>query len=53
MRKLLFILAGCRDLVRRHRLYFLTPLLIVLALLSFLVYSVGPALVLSFIYAGL
>jgi hypothetical protein len=53
MRKLLFIVRECRDLVRRHRLYFLLPILIVLAVLSFLVFQIGPALILSFIYAGL
>lgn len=53
MRKLIFILKECRDLVRRHRLYFLAPLLLALAVLSFLVFQIGPALIVAFIYAGL
>jgi hypothetical protein len=50
---MLFILAECRELVRRHRLYFLAPLLIALAVLSFLVFQIGPALIVAFVYAGL
>lgn len=39
-------------LIRRHRLYFLAPVLIMLILLAFLVYYIGPTVVMSFIYAG-
>lgn len=53
MRKTLFILKECRELVRRHKLYFLMPLLFALAVLSFLVFQIGPSLIVAFIYAGL
>ncbi len=53
MRKMLYILKECRELVRRHKLYFLMPLLFALAALSFLVFHIGPSLIVAFIYAGL
>lgn len=52
MNKVLFILKEMFYLVRRHKLYFLCPIFIILALLAFLVYYIGPAVVISFIYAG-
>jgi hypothetical protein len=52
MRKILYILKEMAYLIRRHRLAFLAPILIMLALLAFLVYYIGPALITSFIYAG-
>lgn len=39
-------------LIRKHKVYFLAPLFIVLALLAFLVYYIGPTIIVSFIYAG-
>lgn len=40
-------------LIGRHKLYFIAPILMVLALLAFLVYYIGPAAIISFIYAGI
>lgn len=39
-------------LIRKHKVYFLAPLFIVLALLAFLIYYIGPTIMVSFIYAG-
>jgi len=39
-------------LVKRHKMYFLAPILITLALLVALAFYVGPAAALTFIYAG-
>ncbi len=50
--KVIFILKETLYLVKKHRLYFLAPLFIALAILSFFVYYLGPAVVVSFIYAG-
>jgi hypothetical protein len=47
-----YILAELSFLVRRHKLYFLAPILLMLALLAFLVYYIGPTIIVSFIYAG-
>lgn len=39
-------------MIRKHKLYFLAPIFIILALLAFLVFYIGPAAIISFIYAG-
>jgi hypothetical protein len=50
--KLGYILKELFFVVRRHKLYFLTPIFVILALLAFLVYYIGPTIIVSFIYAG-
>ncbi len=39
-------------LIRKHKLSFMAPLLLILAFLAILVYYIGPAVIVSFIYAG-
>jgi hypothetical protein len=41
------------HLIRAHKLYVISPLLITLVLLALLALYVGPTAVLTFIYAGL
>lgn len=53
MRKILYILKEMVFLIKKHKLFFLAPILILLALLAILVYYIGPAAIVSFIYAGL
>lgn len=52
MAKIIFIIKELLYLIARHKLYILAPILILLALLSLLVYYIGPAAIVSFIYAG-
>jgi hypothetical protein len=52
LRKVRHILKESAYLVRRHKLYFLAPIIFTLALLAFFVYQIGPAIIVSFIYAG-
>lgn len=52
MRKVVYILKEMFRMIRKHKLSFLAPLFIILALLAFLVYYIGPAVIVSFIYAG-
>lgn len=55
MKKFLFMFAMMKEmllLVREHKLYFLSPLLIALVCLTVLVYYVGPTVIITFIYAG-
>jgi hypothetical protein len=52
MRKIAYMLAEMLHLIRRRKLYFLAPILILLALLAFLVFQLGPGALLTFIYAG-
>lgn len=39
-------------MIKEYKFYFLAPILIALAILAFVVYYVGPAVVVSFMYAG-
>ncbi len=52
MGKLTLLFRELFALVRRNKMYFLAPILIFLALLAFLVYSLGPVAVVTFLYAG-
>jgi len=52
MNKLQLVVKEAFYLARRHKLLFLLPFLILLALLTILVMELGPAAVVSFIYAG-
>ncbi len=53
MKKIAYILKEMCYMIKRHKLYFIAPILIVLALLAFLVYYIGPSILISFIYAGI
>ena len=53
MRKIAYLLKEMIFMIKRHKLYFLAPILIILAILALLVYYIGPAAVVSFIYAGI
>ncbi len=52
MKKLSMIIKEIVYLVRRHRFYFLAPILFVLAILAFFVWDIGPYVLVSLIYAG-
>ena len=52
-RKVLYILKEMFHMINRQKLYFLIPIFIILAFLAFLVYYIGPAVIISFIYAGI
>ena len=52
MRKIWYIVKEMGYLIRTRKLYFIAPTLIILALLAFLVYQLGPSAILTFIYAG-
>ncbi len=53
MKKIAYIIKEVFYLVKRHKLAYLLPIFIVLTLLAFLVYYIGPAVVTSFIYSGI
>lgn len=48
-----YILKEMGYMIRRHKVFFLAPILIVLSLLAILVYYIGPAAIVSFFYAGI
>ena len=53
MKKILYILKEMLYMIRKEKLFFLLPIFIALALLAFLIYQIGPAIVVTFIYAGI
>lgn len=53
MKKMLYLLSVFGNFIKEKKSYILAPLLITLALLSILVYYIGPAVIISFMYAGL
>jgi hypothetical protein len=52
MQKILYLFKEMFYLIRKHKLYFLAPVLVILILLAFLVFYIGPSVIISFIYAG-
>ena len=53
MNKFIYIIKGFIQLIKKHKLYFLIPLLIIIAILALLAVYIGPAVQVSFIYAGI
>lgn len=53
MKKIIYMLKEMFYLIRKYKLYFLAPILMVLVLLSFLAFYLGPSVIISFIYAGI
>ena len=53
MRRIWYMLTEMVHLIRARKLYFLAPTLIILVILALLVFHLGPAAILTFVYAGL
>ena len=53
MNKILYIFKEMGYLIKKEKMFFIAPLLILLAVIAFLAYHIGPAVVISFIYAGI
>ena len=53
MNKIIYILKEMGYMIKKDKLYFIAPMLILLTLLAFLAYHIGPAVIISFIYAGI
>ncbi|NLB35511.1 MAG: hypothetical protein GX817_06840 [Elusimicrobia bacterium] len=50
--KFAYISKGLFQLIRENKIYFMAAIFIVLAILAFLVFYIGPTIIISFIYAG-
>ncbi len=50
--RLRIVMSEMLYLIRKYRFYIIAPTLILLALVGFFVYQVGPVIVVSFLYAG-
>ena len=53
MHKLVYIFKEIFYMVKRHKIYFLAPILFALALLILLAFYIGPSAIIAFIYAGI
>jgi hypothetical protein len=53
MNKIVYILKEMGYMIKKDKLYFIAPMLILLALLAFFAYHIGPAVIISFMYAGI
>jgi hypothetical protein len=53
MLKITYILKETFYLIKKHKIYFLAPIFLLLVLLTAIVFYVGPSVVISFIYAGI
>lgn len=51
-KKLALIFREIVALVKEHKLYFLAPLLFVIALITLIIVKFGGSVVITFIYAG-
>ena len=52
MKKVKFIFKEMLVLIKERKVLFLSPILLSLSILAALVYYVGPAVIVSFLYAG-
>lgn len=52
-KKLTFMAGEMWRLIKRHKFYFLAPIVIILTLLIVLIYWIGPDALTSFLYAGI
>ena len=53
MIKIIYLLKEMIYMVKKHKIYFLAPILIILAFLAIIIFYIGPSVVISFIYAGI
>ena len=53
MSKFKFIFSEIKKLILKHKLYFLAPLLIILASIAFIFIKIGANIIMTFIYAGI
>ena len=52
MKRIFYIFKEMVAMIGRHKMYFLAPILLMLAFLAFLVYYFGPVIATTFVYAG-
>ncbi len=52
MKKLKLIYSEMKKLISAHKLYFLAPLILSLALVALLFVKLGASIIMTFIYAG-
>lgn len=53
MLKITYLLKETFYLIKKHKIYFLAPIFMILVILALLVFYIGPSVIISFIYAGI
>jgi len=53
MKRMRMMIRESFRLAQKHKMYFLLPFLVLLAVLALLAYQLGPGFVVAFIYAGI
>ncbi len=53
MKKIWYIMKEMLYLIKRHKIYFLAPLLVIFVVLALVSFYIGPSVIISFIYAGI
>ncbi len=53
MLKIRYLIKELMYMVKKEKLFFILPIFMALALIAFLSYHIGPAIIVSFIYAGI
>jgi len=53
MKKVIYIAKESFYMLKKHKIYFLAPLLIMFAILALIAFYIGPSVIISFIYAGI
>ena len=53
MNKIGYILKEMGYMIKKEKLWFIAPLFFLLAIIALLAYHIGPAVIVSFIYAGI
>lgn len=53
MEKIRYLMKELYYMVKKEKLFFILPIFIALASVAFLCYHIGPAIIVSFIYAGI
>jgi len=51
--KVIYIVKEMFYMIKRHKIYFLAPILILLVLLALVIFYIGPSVIITFIYAGI
>jgi hypothetical protein len=52
LKKVPFIIVEIAKMSRKHKMYFLLPVCVLLAILALVAFYIGPSVIVSFIYAG-
>ncbi len=53
MKKITYLFKETFHLIKKNKIYFFAPFIIFIIILALLAWYIGPAIIVSFIYAGI